>query len=267
MHHFISAAHTDKGIRKSINQDSVCLCTAATESGEIVLAAVCDGMGGLSSGEHASAIMAREASMWFEQQLPKLVGRGDLIDFSRFQSDFEALIRRAGKMIRQSSSGESGTTISAVLLFDGQYFTVNVGDSRVYRITDHLQQLTKDQSYVQREVDAGHMTEEEARNHPRRNVLLQCVGAGDFVIPDFTKGFCQPGDCFLVCSDGFRHTLKNEELEDAFYMEGIPTENDLENILARLTDINKARKEKDNISAIAVYASDAGTSKEGDADA
>lgn len=267
MHHFISAAHTDKGIRKSINQDSVCLCTAATDSGEIVLAAVCDGMGGLAAGEHASAIMAREASMWFEQRLPKLVNHDDLIDFFRFQSDFEAVIQHAGKMIRQSSRGESGTTISAVLLFDGQYFTVNVGDSRVYRMTDHLQQLTKDQSYVQREVDAGHMTEEQARNHPRRNVLLQCVGAGDFVIPDFTKGFCQAGDCFLVCSDGFRHTLKNEEIEDAFYMEDVPTDDDLKNILIRLTDINKARKEKDNISAIAVYASDSKPSKEGDPNA
>lgn len=266
MHHFIAATHTDKGIKKAINQDSVCLCKAATDSGEIVLAAVCDGMGGLSSGEHASAIMAREASTWFESQLPRLVSRGDLIDFSRFQTDFESMIRHAGSMIRKTSTGESGTTISAVLLFDGQFFTVNVGDSRVYRLREHLEQLTRDQTYVQREVDAGHMTEAEARVHPRRNVLLQCVGAGDAVIPDFTKGFLRGGDLFLVCSDGFRHMLTKGEIEDALYIEEAPTESDLQNILVRLTELNKERKEKDNISAIAVYAAE-NPEKEGESHA
>ena len=79
---------------------------------------------------------------------------------------------------------------------------------------DSVRILTKDQTFVAREIAAGRMTPEEAKTDPRRSVLLQCVGASAEVRPDFLKGKLQKDAIYLICSDGFRHQISEQEIMD-----------------------------------------------------
>ena len=196
----LSAACSDRGIKKKINQDSLLVRSAMTKEGEILLAAVCDGMGGLEKGEVASGEVIRALVRWFEETLPLLLsgeqekkGVGERRKRAIAKS-LESLIQEENQMISVYGKEKNlllGTTVSAVLLIAGWYLIVHVGDSRVYGLTEDVQQLTKDQTYVQREIDAGRLTKEQARQHPRRNVLLQCVGVQEKITPEWKSGVSQ----------------------------------------------------------------------------
>lgn len=92
-----------------------------------------------------------------------------------------------------------GTTVSAILMMNDSFYIVHVGDSRVYELKEGLRILTKDQTFVAREIAAGRMTPEEAKVDPRRSVLLQCVGASATVKPDFLKGELRRNAVYFVC--------------------------------------------------------------------
>ena len=149
-------------------------------------------------------------------------------------------------------NGECGTTLAAVVAYGGKYLCVNVGDSRVYRITDdETLQLTHDQTVVQQLIDSGRITRKQAETHPDRNILLQCVGAGGDVVPEYGIGEYEKGDVFLVCSDGFRHRLVEEEMMRLFGA-GTDTEKKLMAAAERAVEVNMQRKERDNITVVAV---------------
>ena len=141
-----------------------------------------------------------------------------------------------------------GTTIVAMLIMNDHYYLMNVGDSRAYLLADQLYQLTKDQTFVQYEIDAGRLTEEEAKYHPQRNVLLQCVGASEVVTPDFYEGPVYPDTVFMLCSDGFRHIITPEEIYQYLNPSVLVDENVMKNNAVYLTELNKQRREVDNIS-------------------
>ena len=186
---YLTAVHTDAGIRKSTNQDSALIETAATDYGQILLGVVCDGMGGLAKGEVASAMLVKAFSRWFHQEFPRLLYSG--LEANTLRESWTNLILEQNQKISNYGLGcnvSLGTTLVALLLVDNIYYIINVGDSRVYYIKDGFHQMTLDQTYVQREMDLGRMTQEEAKTHPRRNVLLQCVGASSVIEPDFYVG-------------------------------------------------------------------------------
>ena len=135
---------------------------------------------------------------------------------------------------------------------NGRYYLVNVGDSRAYLITDGLYQLTKDHSYVQREVDMGRMTPEEALTSPRRNVLLQCVGASRVVKPDFFSDVYRPGQVYMQCSDGFRHAITPEEIYQELNPSVLTDEQTMKDKAVLLTERNKELRETDNITVLLV---------------
>jgi serine/threonine protein phosphatase PrpC len=255
--YYLTAMHTDVGRRKKINQDSMLLLEAETDRGNILFAAVCDGMGGLSKGETASAAMIRAFEHWFRDDLPALVRQrqaGGLAE-DRLQDQWMRLIERTSRRIEAYGRDlhiELGTTAAALLLWGGDYYTLNVGDSRVYLLADRIDQLTKDQTYVQRELDAGRMTYEETLTDPMRNVLLQCIGAGGTVNPAFSRGQTAVGQVFLLCSDGFRHVILPEEFYRAFYPPRMTGEKVMKQGLMDLTRLNMERGENDNISAVLV---------------
>lgn len=254
---FFTAVHADAGIRKRKNQDSVLVMEAETGRGNLIFASVCDGMGGLSRGETASAAMVGAFRKWFETALPDLVQSIHSGSFRR-----EQLWRQWSSLMEKTSScikdfGEKhhislGTTAAGILIYENCYYTLNVGDSRVYLLTDQIIRLTRDQTYVQQEVDAGRMTPEESMTDPYRNVLLQCIGAGESVRPVFGYGRAAKGQVFLLCSDGFRHVVSEEEIYRAF----LPSEMTGEEIMKRrlfwMTGLIKERLEKDNISAVMI---------------
>ena len=249
--------HTDTGRRKKINQDSMLVLEAETDRGNILFAAVCDGMGGLSKGETASAAMIRAFVNWFRNDLPALIDqmRAGARAEDRLRDQWTSLIEETSRRIEAYGRDlhiELGTTASALLLWGGNYYTLNVGDSRVYLLADRICQLTKDQTYVQRELDAGRMTYEESLTDPMRNVLLQCIGAGGAVSPVFSHGKTAAGQVFLLCSDGFRHVVTPQELFERMNSQMLTDEKTMKDTLIYFTELNKNRRETDNITALLV---------------
>ena len=145
-----------------------------------------------------------------------------------------------------------GSTIIAVLMFQNQYYILNVGDCRIYEIQESARQLTEDQTLVQKEVKAGRMTEKEAEIDSRRNVLLECVGAIPIVHPDMYTGRLKKDAVYLVCSDGFRHVVTKQELAEAFAPERMRAVGEMRENIYRMIELNKQRRETDNISAIII---------------
>jgi len=146
-----------------------------------------------------------------------------------------------------------GTTLTAILLTETQYFLVHVGDSRLYEISDNaILLLTTDQTVVAREVEAGILNEEQAKNDPRRSVLLQCVGASKQVSPYFMTGETKKDAVYMLCSDGFRHEITNEEIQRYLAPSMMCEVSQMKQNMETLIEINKQRQEQDNITVVSV---------------
>lgn len=250
---FLTAFHTDVGIRKKTNQDSLLIHQAQTDSGNVLLAVICDGMGGLSKGEVASACMIRSFSDWFRMEFPGLLAQGLHPDALR--ASWEQLVNNVDRKIAVYSDANKvsmGTTCAALLIVNDTYYIMNIGDSRVYMICENIYQLTKDQTYIQREIDAGRMTYEQSLTDPQRNVLLQCVGASPVIEPDFFMGDVKINQCYLLCSDGFRHVIDARELMDQLNPVRSTDPGTMQQNLVYLTELNKQRLESDNITAMLI---------------
>ena len=250
---FLTAFHTDVGIKKKTNQDSLLIHQAQSEAGNVVLAVVRDGMGGRAKGEVASACVINAFSRWFCVELPVILSEG--LQPETLRGSWENLVDNVNQKISEYSDkfGVSmGTTCVALLVVDKTYFIMNIGDSRVYLLSDNIYQLTKDQTYVQREMDLGRMTYEESLVDPQRNMLLQCVGASSVIEPDFFMGDVDINQCYMLCCDGFRHVIDPSEFYQ-FLNPRISTDaNTMQQNLIQLTEMNKQRRETDNISAILI---------------
>ncbi len=250
---FLTAIQTDVGIRKKTNQDSVLVMEADTELGNVLFSVVCDGMGGLAKGEVASATVIREFARWFESDFPTILYSGITEDVLKrsMEGILYAMNTKIGTYGR-SIGTNLGTTVVALIIYDGKYYCINVGDSRCYHITSEMKQITKDQTYVQREIDMGRMTKEQAKVHPQRNVLLQCIGASEYVIPDFYAGDVKPNEAFMMCSDGYRHLITQEEFYEYLNPSILNNEEQMNEYIRYYIELNKYRKEEDNISAVLI---------------
>ena len=250
---YLLTAHTDIGIKKNTNQDSVLVLKAQYDNDEIVFAVLCDGMGGLAKGEVASASLIEAYSQWFEKDFPQMLKTG----FSK-EEVFKAWDSIANDMnVKIASYGAEkgislGTTLVAMLIYRSRYYIINIGDSRAYKFLHNTTVLTKDHTFVQRELDMGRLTPEAARNHPKRNVLLQCIGASPFIQPDNFEGDVASGEVYLLCSDGFRHIITEEEMFEQFDPVRCVSEDVLKKSAVYLTDLNKYRRETDNISVVVI---------------
>lgn len=245
---FIGTASTDVGIVKETNQDSVCVKISEFEKhGQIAMAVICDGMGGLSKGELASATVIRRFSNWFEKELPK---RFENFSWQSLANEWTRIIREQNEKLLQygkSINVNLGTTLSAILFIEGKYMIAHVGDSRIYEISDSVKQLTEDQTFIRREIKAGRMTQQEAAVHPKRNMLLQCVGASREVNPDILYGTVTPNTVYMLCSDGFRHVLTDAEIFENFNPANITSKETMKQNSDYLIDVVKKRNERDNI--------------------
>lgn len=251
------ALQTDVGIQKETNQDSCCIKEAATSNGTVIMAAICDGMGGLAKGEVASATLIKRFSKWFEEDLPQILGTNAPLEEIEYQW---------GRIIKEENSSiaaygknlkiQLGSTITTMLILeDHRYIIAHVGDSRAYKITNsEVTILTEDQTVVAREVKQGRLTPEQAKSDPRKNVLLQCVGASKIVDPVFITGSIHADECYMLCSDGFRHVITNEEIAARFSPENNVDEESMKNHISELIELNKFRHENDNITAILIKA-------------
>lgn len=235
------AAGTDVGRIRAGNEDSL-YADADRDRGLFIVA---DGMGGHAAGEVASEmavqIVARDLS--------------SLRDLTRSES--AALVAQALKAanraiyertIHESEKQGMGTTASCLLLGQGRYLIGHVGDSRVYLLRDGIfQQITKDHSYVQEQVDAGLLTAEQARYHPYSNVITRCVGANANVEADVLTGDIRNGDLFLIASDGLTGMLEDSQLKRIIDTRQTPGRM----VDSMITEANR-RGGLDNITAIVV---------------
>lgn len=252
---YLVAAYTDTGTQKETNQDSICVRRAAVpDVGEVIMAIVCDGMGGLKKGEVASAAGVNAFGAWFDQNLsslPVLCGT----DFSLIQRQWTALTEEIHQRLQQyaaKSGMQLGTTITAFFAYADWYLTMNIGDSRIYERKNALRQLTQDQSLVAREIAAGRITEEESRHHPQRNILLQCLGAGNHITPVFTTGKVRNDALYLLCSDGLVHEMSPEELAERFQAVYLNSKDAMTDALREATELCKSRGETDNITSVLI---------------
>ena len=250
---YTATADTDVGISKSTNQDSVLIKHASTDIGEVLMAVVCDGMGGLAKGELASATVIREFARWFDEDLPFEL---DNLDMQVIGGKWSLMLKDLNLKILEygTEHGTSlGTTFSGILFVGNQYVIAHVGDTRVYQIGSSLNQLTTDQTFVAREISRGTMTAEQAKTDKRRNLLLQCVGASKTVEPQVICGMVERG-AYMLCSDGFRHEITDAEMYESLNPINFMNKNAMHSNARYLIEQVKSRNEKDNISVVLIKA-------------
>lgn len=265
---YTAAARTDAGAVKSVNQDNLLMRIAGTDADEILFAVLCDGMGGLKKGELASAKVVKAFDDWFGRKLPALTDRNVIPDLIRKQirSEWDDIIQNCNEEIVDYAKAHvlnMGTTLTALLLWQDTFYLVHVGDCRIYEMSEKgIRQLTKDQTYVAREVMLGHMTPEQASNDIRRNVLLQCIGTDPVIEPYFGYGMIKKDAVYLVCSDGFWRIPSIDELymecyEDLKALDWGKIRTDVNSLymeekLEKIIEQDKRCGERDNLSAILI---------------
>ena len=209
-------ARTDPGPVRENNEDSF-LVEAATG-----LFAVADGMGGHAAGEVASQIAVetiKEIILESDDPDETRVARPILDGEELLRERLRYAMNQASIRIREKANmvpryKGMGTTLTVLLIEDDVAHFSHVGDSRLYLYRDGvLRRLTRDHTVVQNEIDAGRLTPELARRVPHRNILTQSVGINSTVDPDTSTRPVDPGDMFLLCSDGLTDPLSDADLE------------------------------------------------------
>jgi serine/threonine protein phosphatase PrpC len=238
------ASWTTTGIVRTGNEDAYALLhaceTRQDDCAESALLFLCDGMGGYEAGEVAAAlaIQVMRKTLTAQPQFAHLAGGsafpddalapgahphghlGPPLDVEQTQQLLKAALREANRTIYQASrtpgSKRRGMGCTAEVVYvDGRHVVVgHVGDSRTYHLHEgRLVQLTRDQTLVNRLVELGTLTPEEAETHPRRNELQQALGGQPDVEPGIYKGVMKPGDWVVVCSDGVTNHVSATDLK------------------------------------------------------
>lgn len=255
MRYLISAV-TDVGCVRETNEDCVMTQEFQTSIGPVILAVVCDGVGGLAKGEIASSYVVKRFQEWAQTELVNLCHKG--IHDGLIRENWEELVDECNDFIREYGMAhgiQMGTTLVSFLLTPYRYYILNVGDSRAYEITNqYVRQLTEDQTVVNREVKSGRITKEQAKTDVRRNILLQCIGVKEEVIGEFFFGTPKPEVTYILCSDGFYHEITTEEMMEYLGPEKLENFVDLEERARYLLELNKYRGEHDNMTVAMIKA-------------
>jgi PPM family protein phosphatase len=223
-------ARTDVG-RRANNEDAV--------FASLRLAAVADGVGGAAAGEVASQTLINAL---IHVDKCRLQGRLEDALAEGIAQGNETIGFIAG--CRPALAGMS-TTVTAVALGDDRCVVANLGDSRTYLLRDgELIQLTHDDSWVQLMIDSGELTPEEARDHPRRSLVLAALDGEPDRGPSLTTFEARPGDRLLLCSDGLSDVVDDAALEATLRLAS------REECAARLIELALAAGGRDNISAV-----------------
>lgn len=224
------AARSDRGLIRGKNDDSV-------YAGPRLLA-VADGMGGYAGGDVASQV-AIAALEHLDQEMPT----GDMLDaLARAVNESSEHLR---ELVREDNALEGMGTTLTVLLFAGSRIAMcHIGDSRGYLLRDGVfSQITHDDTFVQAMIDEGRITEEEARSHPQRNLILRALN-GNAVEPDLSIREARVDDRYLLCSDGLSGVVSDETIAEALQ---IP---DLQSSADRLIELALRGGGPDNITCV-----------------
>lgn len=207
------ATHT--GMVRSHNEDSI-----ATDT-EIGLAVLADGMGGYNAGEVASgiatALISSETREALVRQAPHEVDRATGSPFAK--KLLADIIAKANTSIFQSANSQPqyagmGTTLVVALFCNNQMTIAHIGDSRCYRQRDgKLEQVTRDHSLLQEQIDSGLLTKEAAKRSQNKNLVTRALGIEPAVEAEIHTHPAQEGDIYLICSDGLNDMVEDEDIE------------------------------------------------------
>jgi serine/threonine protein phosphatase PrpC len=220
----------------------------ATPGPRGLLFMVADGMGGAAAGEIASS-MAVDVVL---QELTSRWSNAQASDAATFAAALQAAATVANERIYQFASEHPeyrgmGTTATIAGVLGDMLYIAQVGDSRAYLVRgDEARQMTKDQSLIQRLIDAGELTAEEAEVSDRRNIILQALGPEGVVSVDVTHQALRRGDTLVLCSDGLSGVVRDQDIARA-----AQEESDVAVLCARLIDQANASGGPDNITVVA----------------
>ena len=196
---------TDVGVVREMNQDYV-FATDEPLGPLPNLLVVADGMGGHKAGDFASRYTVETLEEEIKHSLKESPEEAIL---SAIQTANHKLIQTAETDIKLDGMG---TTLVVATVIDHTLYFANVGDSRLYLLNQEIRQLSRDHSLVEEMVRLGGIKEEEARNHPDKNIITRAIGVKDIVEPDFYEFNLKRGDIILMCSDGLSNMVEDEEI-------------------------------------------------------
>lgn len=241
---------SDVGLERNLNEDSLMTIefTRVMQSISLPLGlyAVADGMGGHSAGEVASGTsinMITQCALTLDPLLPVSPE-----DRQKWLKETVEAANKAVYDLRKSAGTDMGSTLVAVLLDGVQATLAHVGDSRIYCINPQkIEQLTTDHSLVERLVNSGQITREEARYHPQRNVVFRTIGDKLNVEVETSTHALTPGDQLLLCSDGLTGMLEDRTIQKIILDAASP-----QDACERLISAANAAGGEDNITAIVI---------------
>lgn len=237
---------TDIGKKRQVDEDAILAIESMSgiesKSSQKFLLVLADGMGGHSKGEVASKIVVNTIA---EKISPAMLSQ------TNYASEMNKSIQEANQRILQYTSdhpeteGMGSTVVCAVV--DGKtVHLANVGDSRIYVISkEEIRRVTKDHSYVQELIDKGEISEEEARVHPKKNVIIRAVGIYSDIKVDTMKLTLDDDESLLLCCDGQLIHVEDKEIQEVVLEADGPQE-----ACKKLVDLANERGGEDNISVI-----------------
>lgn len=233
---------TDRGRVRTDNQDAYFAGKITYDS---VFAVVCDGMGGANAGNVASELAVRHIS---EYVIRSYRDGMDMTDTEKTLKNaiVSANISLYDKAVNNAELAGMGTTAVAAFVKDGTAVIAHVGDSRIYLVNGEIKQLTRDHSVVQSLIESGKITPEDAKVHPRKNVITRALGAEENVAVDSDCLNLSNGDTLLLCSDGLTNFLDDKDILKVFQ------NNDISAVAERLVEEANENGGGDNITVVTV---------------
>lgn len=205
-------AKSDVGKMRENNQDYYYISSADDNVQLYILA---DGMGGYKGGEIASVLATEAVRRYVKDNFDKI---------TKVKDEIYKLVKNAvqyANMVVYEKAKEvkeldgMGTTLEVCLIYNNKAYIGHIGDSRIYRIRKGvIKKLTKDHSYVQQLIEDGKITKEEANTHPKKNMLTKALGCTIYIEPDIRVRNFEPGDIFVMCSDGLTNMVNEEKIFD-----------------------------------------------------
>ena len=236
-------ATSDVGKAREINEDYFYI---SFPDDPVQLFILADGMGGYNGGEIASKLAVTTAKNYILSNYEKSKeSKETLLDIVKNSSQYANMVVYE-KAKENADLSKMGTTLDVCLIYQNKAFISHIGDSRIYRMRkEFFRKLTKDHSYVQKLLDEGKITEEESKNHPKKNMLMKALGCTPFIEPDaMIKGFIK-GDILLMCSDGLTNMVSEDEIQQI--IKENPTDS-TKLLVQKANDLGG----KDNITAIII---------------
>ena len=203
-------AKSDIGKAREINQDYYYISEENEEPRLYILA---DGMGGYKGGEIASKLATESAKKYIQSNFCNIIKEKEEI-----LKLIESAVEYANMVVYEKSKEDAnlegmGTTLEICLIYNNKAYIGHVGDSRIYRIRKNIiRKLTKDHSYVQKLVEDKKITRDEAKTHPKKNMLIKALGCTPYVEPDIRARNFEKGDIFIICSDGLTNMVEEKRI-------------------------------------------------------